>query len=147
MRRNQRFGRLAAAAGMMMALAVPIGAANTAHAAASESLSVNLASTRGPATAVGEGFLYGISQDGTQPTDQFLQPLRVNAFRGGGWFSGGWIKDQYQYGAATQADIASILAQARRLESSPFHNVQYQLLMSDLYGANAGQPANTVYPC
>src|SRR5439155_1706959 len=25
--------------------------------------------------------------------------------------------------------------------------VQYQLLVSDLFGANAGQPANTVYPC
>ena len=42
---------------------------------AAESLSVNLASTRGPATGVGEGFLYGVSQDGTQPADQFLQPL------------------------------------------------------------------------
>ena len=147
MRSIHRLGRLAVAAGVVMALAVPLVAADAAQAATGESLSVNLAATRGPATAVGEGFLYGISQDGTQPADQFMQPLRLNAFRGGGWFSGGWIKDQYQYGAATQADIASILAQARRLESAPYHNVQYQLLMSDLYGANAGQPSNTVYPC
>ena len=147
MSRKRRLGRVATVVVAVMALAVPLVAANSAQAAGSESLSVNLASTRGPATAVGEGFLYGISQDGTQPADQFMQPLRLNAFRGGGWFSGGWIKDQYQYGAATQADIASILAQARRLESSPYHNVQYQLLVSDLYGANAGQPANTVYPC
>ena len=50
-----------------------------------------------------------------QPADQFLQPLGINAFRGGGWFSGGWIKDNYQYGSATQADVDSIIAQAKRL--------------------------------
>ena len=56
---------------------------------AAESLSVNLASVTGPATGVGEGFLYGVSQDGTQPPDQYLQPLGITAFRGGGHVSGG----------------------------------------------------------
>ena len=143
-------GRLVAMAGMMLAaalglLGLPPGPG--ALAAAGESLSVNLASVTGPATGVGEGFLYGISQDGTQPADQYMQPLHINAFRGGGWFSGGWIKDGYQYGPATKADIASIIAQAKRLERPPYHQVQYQLLVSDLYGANAGQPADTMYPC
>jgi hypothetical protein len=65
----------------------------------------------------------------------------------GTWFSGGWIADDYQYGPATEADIASIIAEAKRLERPPFHNVQYQVLVSDLYGANAGQPADTMCPC
>jgi hypothetical protein len=95
---------------------------------------------------VGEGFLYGVSQDGTQPVDQYLQSLGVNAFRGGGWFSGGWIKDNYSYGSATKADIASITAQARRLTQPPYH-AQYQVILSDLWGNNGGQPSNEVYPC
>jgi Ricin-type beta-trefoil lectin domain-like len=115
-------------------------------AQAAESLSVNLGSVTGPATGVGEGFLYGVSQDGTQPADQYLQPLGITAFRGGGWFSGGWIKDNYTFGSATQADITSIIAQARRLTQPPYH-AQYQVLLSDLYGLNGGQPSNTMYPC
>src|SRR6185503_18069103 len=55
-----------------------------AGAALAASLSVDLATTRGPSTGVGEGFLYGISSDGTQPVDQYLKPLGINAFRGGG---------------------------------------------------------------
>ena len=68
---------------MLLALAVAL-LAPAENASAAESLSVNLASTTGPATGVGEGFLYGVSQDGTQPPDQYLQPLGITAFRGGG---------------------------------------------------------------
>jgi Carbohydrate binding module (family 35) len=150
MKMRARAGCLTVSAGMLLALIAPLlgpaGNAAGADSPAVESLSVNLASTTGPATGVGEGFLYGISQDGTQPADQYLRPLHVNAFRGGGWFSGGWIRDNYQYGPDTKADIASIIAQAKRLEQPPGH-AQYQVLVSDLYGANAGQPANTMYPC
>ncbi len=151
MRIRWRTGRLAVAAGMVLAVFVPLmglaGNAAGAEPSGVKALSVNLASTTGRATGVGEGFLYGMSQDGSQPADQYLKPLHVNAFRGGGWFSGGWIKDNYQYGAATQADIASIVAQAKRLERTSDRHVQYQVLVSDLYGANAGEPADTVYPC
>src|SRR5258708_31304027 len=112
MRTHIRPSRLALAAATALALLVPMLAPTQGHAAVGESLSVNLASTRGPATGVGEGFLYGFSEDGTQPADQYIQPLGINAFRGGGWFSGGWIKDNYQLGSATQADINSILAEA-----------------------------------
>ena len=146
MRTNRRVGRLATVIGAVVALAVPLALANAAHAAASESLSVNLASTRGLATGVGEGFLYGVSQDGTQPADQFLQPLRLNAFRGGGHVTRGWIGDGYQYGSGTQTDVNTVLAQARRLTRSPY-SAQYQVLLSDLYGNDGGQPSNTVYPC
>jgi hypothetical protein len=139
--------RLALAAlAAALALALPGLTPATGHAATGESLSVDLSATRGPATGVGEGFLYGISEDGTQPSDQYLQPLGINAFRGGGWFSGGWVKDNYTYGSATQADINSIVAEAKRLTQAPYH-AQYQMLLSDLYGNNGGQPSNTMYPC
>jgi hypothetical protein len=137
---------LALAAAAALALALPALTPATGHAATGESLSVDLSATRGASTGVGEGFLYGISEDGTQPADQYLQPLGINAFRGGGWFSGGWIKDGYTYGSATQADITSIVAEAKRLTQAPYH-AQYQVLLSDLYGNNGGQPSNTVYPC
>ena len=145
MRTNRGLGYIAAAAGLVLALATAL-MAPAEPAMAATSLTVNLASTRGPATAVGEGFLYGFTSDGTQPADQFIQPLGINAFRGGGWYSGGWIRDNYTNGSATQADLNSIIAQARRLTQPPYH-AQYQVLVSDIYGVNGGQPSNTMYPC
>ncbi|MFL6125047.1 RICIN domain-containing protein [Actinophytocola sp.] len=139
-------GRALPAVAAALALAIPLLAPVPGHAAVTASLSVDLASTRGPSTGVGEGFLYGITSDGTQPVDQFLQPLGINAFRGGGWFSGGWIKDGYQFGSATQADLNSMIMQARRLTQPPYH-AQYQALLTDIYGLNGGQPSNTSYPC
>ncbi|MEV6607071.1 RICIN domain-containing protein [Kutzneria sp. NPDC051319] len=139
-------GRLLVAAGAALALAVPLLTPTAGHAAPAASLSVDLATTRGPSTGVGEGFLYGISSDGTQPVDQYLKPLGITAFRGGGWFSGGWIKDGYRYGSATQADLDSMIAEAKRLTQPPYH-AQYQALLTDIYGLNGGQPSNTTYPC
>jgi len=106
-----RWGRLAAAAGVVLALAIPL-LVPAENAMAAESLSVNLGSVTGPATGIGEGFLYGVSQDGTQPPDQYLEPLGINAFRGGGHVSGGWIGDGYQNGSGTQADVNTVIAQA-----------------------------------
>jgi hypothetical protein len=139
---------LAVAAALAVALALLLlGLPAAPRALAAESLSVNLATVTGPATGVGEGFLYGISQDGTQPADEYLQPLGVNAFRGGGWVeSGAWVRDGYTYGANTQTNVATIIAQAKRLTQAPYH-VQYQVLLSDVWGANGGQPSNSVYPC
>jgi Ricin-type beta-trefoil lectin domain-like len=137
--------RLAAAAGIVLALAISL-LAPAKNALAAESLSVNLAATTGPATGVGEGFLYGVSQDGTQPPDQYLEPLGITAFRGGGHVSGGWIGDGYTYGSGTQADVSTVIAQARRLTQAPYH-AQYQVILSDIFGADGGQPSNTTYPC
>ena len=142
--RTRRVRLLAAVAGMALALAIPLFHAENASAA--ESLSVNLASVTGPATGIGEGFLYGVSQDGTQPSDQYLEPLGINAFRGGGHVSGGWIGDGYVNGSGTQADVNTVVAQAKRLTQPPYH-AQYQVLLSDIFGADGGQPSNTVYPC
>ncbi|MFJ9098059.1 RICIN domain-containing protein [Streptomyces sp. NPDC102405] len=146
MRTRARPGRLVLAVGIVLAFVLQLSATAESRAVAGEMLSVNLASTRGPSTGVGEGFLYGFTQDGSQPADQFIKPLGINAFRGGGWFSGGWIRDNYQYGSATRADLDSIVAQAKRLTQPPYH-AQYQVLVSDIYGANGGQPSNTRYPC
>jgi hypothetical protein len=136
--------RLALAA-TAFALGIPM-LARAQDAAAAESLNVNLAAPVGPATGVGEGFLYGVSQDGTQPPDQYLQPLGITAVRGGGHVSGGWIGDGYQNGSGTQADVNTVIAQARRLTQAPYH-AQYQVILSDIYGADGGQPSNTMYPC
>ncbi|MFJ8948148.1 RICIN domain-containing protein [Streptomyces sp. NPDC102395] len=146
MRTTVRRGLRVLVAGVVLALVLPLLSTPLSQAAEGKALSVNLASPRGPSTGVGEGFLYGISEDGSKPVDQFLQPLGINAFRGGGWFSGGWIRDGYQNGSATRADLDSIIAQAKRLTRPPYH-AQYQVLVSDIYGANGGQPSNTRYPC
>jgi len=144
--RTRTSGRLALAAGAALALAVPLLAPTVGRAATGESLSVDLSSTRGASTGVGEGFLYGVSQDGTQPTDQLLQPLKISAFRGGGHASRGWIGDNYQFGSGTQADVNEAVTQARRLTQGSYH-AQYQLILTDVYGADGGQPSNTMFPC
>ncbi|HKS99317.1 MAG TPA: RICIN domain-containing protein [Rugosimonospora sp.] len=147
---RRRPGRLVMAAGVAVgtavAVAVPLLASGVSQAATGESLTVNLASTRGPATGVGEGFLYGVSQDGSQPSDQLLQPLGINAFRGGGHVTRAWIGDGYRFGSGTQTDVNTVIAQARRLTRPPYH-AQYQVILSDLYGNDGGQPSNTMYPC
>jgi hypothetical protein len=71
-----------------------------------------------------------VSQDGTQPTDQFVAPLGITAFRGGGHASRGWIGDGYTYGSGTRADVNEVIAQAKRLTRSPYH-AQYQVILSD----------------
>jgi hypothetical protein len=151
MRARPRARRWAAALAGAVALALPLFSVPDTPAAADapsvRALNVDLSSNAGQANGVGLGVLYGINEDGTQPADQYLKPLKLNAFRGGGWFSGGWIKDDYQYGAATKADIASIIDQAKRLRKVNGPGFQYQVLLSDLYGANAGEPAGTKWPC
>jgi hypothetical protein len=143
MKLKARAGRLAIAVAV---LAVPlVGPAQRAGAA--ESLTVNLGSVTRAAGSVGEGFLYGTSQDASQPPDQFITPLGVTALRGGGHAAGGaWIGDGYAYGASTKADVAEVIAQAKRFSASPYH-AQYQVILSDLYGADGSQPSNTTWPC
>ncbi len=138
--------RLAVAAAIVLAAAVPL-LGQTGSAAAAETLSVNLASTTGTSSSVGAGVLYGISQDGTQPADQYLLPLGLNSYRGGGHASSGWIGDGYTYGTGTKADVTEIIAQAKRLEQAPYHVTGYQVILSDVYGADGSQPSTTTWPC
>ncbi len=138
--------RLAVAAAIVLAAAVPL-LGQAGSAAAAETLSVNLASTTGTSSSVGAGVLYGISQDGTQPADQYLLPLGLNSYRGGGHASSGWIGDGYTYGTGTKADVTEIIAQAKRLEQAPYHVTGYQVILSDVYGADGSQPSTTTWPC
>jgi hypothetical protein len=120
-------------------------AATAADAPApAKALSVDLSTVTGPVTGVGQGILYGITQDGSQPADQYIKPLGINAFRGGGWFSGGWHADKYTFGTNTQAEITAIIDQAKRLKSlSPDPDkFQYQVLLSDLWGSTGGAGAD-----
>jgi hypothetical protein len=150
MRSSGRSGRFITTASMAFAVAtvavIPLIAVGESQAAAGGVLNVNLASVRRAATGVGEGFLYGVSQDGTQPPDSLLKPLGFNAFRGGGHVTRGWIGDGYQYGSGTQTDVNTVINQARRFTQPPYH-AQYQVILSDIFGNDGGQPSNTVYPC
>jgi len=142
--------RRLAAAGLALALGASI--VGTTSAAADEpsakALDVDLSTVTGPATGVGQGILYGITEDGSQPADEYVEPLNLNAFRGGGWFAGGWIRDGYTYGDATKSEVASIIAQAKRLKASSGNpDFQYQVIVSDLFGSTGGAPANTRWPC
>jgi hypothetical protein len=129
-------------------LATAIVATSAAANAADQTVTVDLASTTGPVTRAGAGFLYGLNQDGTGPDDSLLTPLDVTSARGGGARlpGHGWIGDGYTAGNGYQTRITSALAQVRRLTSSPQH-ASYDLLVSDLWGADTEQPGNTVYPC
>lgn len=134
----------------MTAAALAVGVLTSApgHAASTESISVNLASATGTPANVGEGFLYGLSQDGSSPADNYLQPLGVTLMRGGGArISGdGWIGDGYTDGTGFKARLASIIAQAKRMTASPYH-AEYVLMLSDLWGADLTQSSSAVYPC
>jgi hypothetical protein len=117
-------------------------------AAADTTVSVDLANQGAAPTAVGSGFLYGLSQDGSGPADSLLQPLKPGLFRGGGAriAGAGWLGDGYSAGSGYRVRLDSALSQARRVTAAPY-SATYHLLVSDVWGADTTQPANTVYPC
>ncbi|WP_051969475.1 autotransporter outer membrane beta-barrel domain-containing protein [Kitasatospora azatica] len=133
---------VAATAALTLLVIPPTASATT------ETLSVDLSTTAGPMTGVGEGYLYGLSQDGSAPGDNYLQPLNLTLMRGGGArvAGDGWIGDGYKAGAGYQARINSIIAQAKRVTQAPYH-AEYVLMLSDLWGADLSQPGNALYPC
>jgi hypothetical protein len=138
--------RAAVTIGVALALVLAVLIVTPGESRAQVSLNVNLASDQGPSNGVGLGFLYGVTGDGSQPAEQYLEPLRMNAFRAGGHMTRGWIEDGYRYGRATQTIVDSLTAQARRFTAAPYE-AQYQVILSDVYGAYGGQGANTMYPC
>src|SRR5689334_13238542 len=125
----------------------PAAADPNASSAGVKELSVDLSAKTKRSEGVGLGILYGITQDGLQPSDEFLEPLKINAFRSGGWYAGGWIKDKYTFGPGTQANIDAVIAEAKRLQRPPRQKVEYQVLLSDVFGSTGGAPANTLWPC
>ena len=138
--------RAAVTIGVALTLVLAVLIVTPGESRAQVSMHVDLASDAGPSTGVGLGFLYGVTGDGTQPSDALLEPLKMNSFRAGGHMTRGWIEDGYRYGPATQTIVDSIIDQAERFTAEPY-GAQYQAILSDMYGAYGGQPANTMYPC
>ena len=147
-RRHLRAKLALVTVGAAAALATAIVAPAAPALASSQTVAVNFASTTGTANGVGSGFLYGLSQDGTGPDDGLLASIAPTSGRGGGarLSGGGWIGDGYTDGPGFTARIDSAIDQARRLNQSPTH-ARYDLLVSDLYGADTTQPSGTTYPC
>ncbi|GAB3848299.1 hypothetical protein ACFPIJ_14560 [Dactylosporangium cerinum] len=134
-------------AALLLAAAVSVVGTGPAEAADS-TVTVNLAAPGKTPTRAGAGFLYGLTQNGVGPADSLLQPLRPTLFRGGGArIAGhGWLGDGYRAGTGYQVRVTSAIDQARRVTAAPY-NATYHLLVSDVWGADTEQPANTVYPC
>jgi hypothetical protein len=128
-------------------VAVPLMVTPSAEAA-DVTVNVDLSAVGKAPTFAGSGFLYGLNQDGSGPADSLMQPLHPTLFRGGGArIAGhGWIGDGYAAGSGYQVRLNSAIGQARRVTAAPY-NAAYHLLVSDAWGADTEQPANTVYPC
>jgi hypothetical protein len=141
-----RRGRAAALGALALTLTLGLQLLTPGAGQAQTALQIDLAADVGPSNGVGLGFLYGVNGTGSQPPDSLLEPLRMNAYRGGGHVTRGWIQDNYQWGTATQANVDSVISQARRFTAAPYE-AQYQAILSDIYGAVGGQPAGTRYPC
>jgi hypothetical protein len=119
-----------------------------ALAASNQTVSVNFASTTGPATGVGSGFLYGLAQDGSAPAPYLLAPLNPTSSRGGGAgiAGNGWYGDGYTAGSGFQARMTSVIDQAAQISTSPNHGT-YDILLSDIWGPGSDAPPTMVYPC
>ena len=137
------------AAAALAAAVLAAGVLTPAPAAAADTtVSVDLGNQGAAPDQAGSGFLYGLSQDGSGPADNLLQPLKPTLFRGGGAriAGGGWLGDGYTAGSGYRIRIDSALSQARRVTAAPY-DATYHLLVSDVWGADTTQPSNTVYPC
>jgi hypothetical protein len=147
-RRRVRAKRTLIALSVAAALATAIVTPAVPAFAGSQTVTVNFTSTIGTANGVGSGFLYGLSQDGTGPDGGLLASLAPTSGRGGGarLSGGGWIGDGYTDGAGFTTRIDSAIDQARRLNQLPTH-ASYDLLLSDLYGADTTEPSGTTFPC
>jgi hypothetical protein len=147
-RRARLRTRTLAMAGALATIASGVVAGASPALATAQTVTVNLASTSGTASGAGAGFLYGLSQDGTAPNPGLLASLDPTSARGGGarLGGGGWIGDGYTAGTGFNTRMTSAIDQARQLSLLPSHPT-YDLLVSDLYGADTTQPGNTVYPC
>jgi hypothetical protein len=145
---HSRLSLLATLAAVTLGLTIIGVGAPAARAAGSQTVTVDFASTTGPATGAGSGFLYGLAQDGSAPAPYLLDPLNPTSSRGGGASiaGNGWYGDGYADGSGFQARLNSVIAQARQVSTSPNHGT-YDVLLSDIYGPGSDAPAGMTYPC
>ena len=116
------------AAALSLAAALVVSAAQPAFAA-DESISVNFATTGGTPTNRASGWIYGMTENGSAPPDNFFTDVRFRAMRAGGAQlpGGGWV------GGGYDRRWNATLAQARRTAAL---GGQFVLLDHDLWGAD-----------
>ncbi|WP_052745004.1 RICIN domain-containing protein [Micromonospora sp. HK10] len=97
--------------------------------AANESISVNFATTTGTPTYRASGWIYGMTEDGVNPPDNFFRDVKFQAMRaggaqlpGGGWVGGGY--DRRWNATRAQAQRTAALGG------------KFVLLNHDLWGAD-----------
>jgi hypothetical protein len=95
------------------------------HADTTTNVQVNFSSQLGAPDYNGSGFLYGLSQDGSQPAGNLLSTLHPQLFRGGGAGiqPGGWANG----GLSAYQRAVSV-------------GGKYQILVHDLWGDDARTP-------
>ncbi|MEQ4209492.1 hypothetical protein [Actinopolymorpha sp. B9G3] len=100
---------------------------------ASEKLRVDLSEPAGKPTYSATGFLHGLGEDGTQPPDPLLLPLKAKLFRGGGSTlpGGAWSKGGYDGYAVRWQNVVD---RYRRVAPPPIE-AEYCIVLSDLWGA------------
>jgi len=116
------------AAAMWLAAALAVSVAQPAFAA-DESITVNFATTAGTPTDRASGWIYGMTENGTAPPDNFFTGVRFQAMRAGGAQlpGGGWVGGSYD------RRWNATLAQARRTAAL---GGRFVLLDHDLWGAD-----------
>jgi len=128
MHRQRRRRVLAATLALALATALAVLGARPA-AAADESISVNFATTSGTPTYRASGWIYGMTEDGSNPPDRFYRDVKFQAMRAGGAQlpGGGWV------GGGYDRRWNATLAQARRTIAL---GGKFVLLDHDLWGAD-----------
>ncbi|MEG8278397.1 GH39 family glycosyl hydrolase [Streptomyces sp. AHA2] len=122
--------------------------------AATDTLSVDFAKAEGEFNHTGAGMHYGLSEDGTLPSDDLVEPLKLNLLRGGGaqlegldgspnW---GWLGDGYKAGPGFERRMNFVVNNVKRFTSPPI-NGRYALLLNDLWGFDALQGPGHKAPC
>ena len=91
---------------------------------AKDSVTLDMAMAQGAPTYVGSGFIYGISEDGTQPPTALLSDIKVKGFRAGRGVSGGCGQAAWD---AHWKVIKAYYAKAKEM------GVPLQILVSDNY--------------
>ncbi|MGG6309310.1 carbohydrate-binding protein [Paenibacillus macerans] len=128
--RNTWRGLLSAV--LAAALTLPLLSLPEPAHAANEAVAIDLGQMLGAPTYRGTGFLYGLSQDGSEPVGTLLSDLKPRLFRGGGaglpggaWAVGGY--DGYL------PRFNSVRDQYNRVNALGAH---YQILVSDIWGSD-----------
>lgn len=141
--------RTLAGAVTALVLAVTGIAAAPPALAATATVTVNVGQSTGVGNlGIGRGFLYGLSTNGSAPSDALLLPLKPTSFRSGGEIdqagSFGWAMGEAQFNPRYEA----FRSQALRVTQAPY-NAKMDMILSDLWGSDGSgiRPANLPEPC